>query len=117
VTGPIDPRWRPDPPPPQQLDYRAPRRGGLSPDAITVLKLMAGFGAGIAASILVWYAGIFPKSTNAFTAAYGVLGLKVVVAVVLMFVPNWRSFAAGLLLSIGVGTLIFFVSCGGGYVG
>lgn len=112
-----DPKWQPDPPP-TRIEYQTPRgRRGVSPDAIMVLKLMAGFVGGIAGSILVWYVGILPHSSNAFTVAYGVLGIKVVVAVALMFVPNWRSFAAGLLLSIGVGTLIFFVTCGGRYAG
>jgi hypothetical protein len=112
-----DPEWRPDPAP-TRIEYQASRgRGGLTPEANTVLKFAAGFGVGIAASILVWYVGILPHSTNAFTVAYRVLGTKIVVAIVLMFVPNWRSFAAGLLLSVGVGSLIFFVTCGGRYAG
>ena len=90
-----EPEWRPDPPP-ARIEYRAPQgRGGLSPGATTVVKFMAGLGVGIAASILVWYVGILPHSSNTFDVAYRVLGIKVVVAVVLMFVPNWRSFAAG----------------------
>jgi hypothetical protein len=106
-----DPRWRPDPPP--QLNYGAPQRRGLSPDAAAILKIVGGFGAGIGASILVWVFGLRPRASEAFSVAYAVLGIKVAVAVVLMFVPNWRSFAAGLLTSIGVGALIFLVTCGG----
>jgi hypothetical protein len=107
-----DPRWQPDRRP-TRIDYRAPQRTGINPELAVLLKIMGGFGLGVAASILVWYLGLRPRGSDAFSVAYAVLGIKVAAAVVLLFIPNWRSAASGLLLSIGVGTLIFLVTCGG----
>jgi hypothetical protein len=105
------------PPPPPNLDYRPPEpRGSRNPWATNSLKLLAGFGAGVLLSTAVWVFGWNPlPRRGSDSVAYTVLGIKTLACVVLMFIPGWRSLGAGVLLSIGVGVLIFIGTCGGNF--
>jgi hypothetical protein len=72
---------------------------------LPVLKLLAGFALGIVVSFLVWRRSeSFDHLTGALLA---VLGGKLIVGILFVFVQGWRSFGAGILTSIALGSLIF----------
>jgi hypothetical protein len=96
--------------------YRPPERGPRGPDRHpgAAPKLLAGLMAGSLVSVALWVFGWHPPPQRENTKlAYGVMMLKAVVAVLLMVVPQFRMFGAGILLSIGIGFLIFIGTCGG----
>jgi hypothetical protein len=100
-----DPNWQRDLPP-RPFDYSAsPAPDRSKHDFYVFLKFSIGFGIGVVLSLMVWR----------FKFGLPVLGLKLCAAAVLMFFPTWRSLAAGLLLSIAVGALIFVATCGGNW--
>src|SRR5688500_8500136 len=103
----------PTPPPPPQVtpDYQSPSSPSRprNPWPSIAARLMAGLMTGVAVSAIVWYLGWGPLVDSSFGAVtlWLVPSLKGVAALVLLFVPGWRSFGAGLLLSIALGVLIF----------
>ena len=106
----------PDPRPVVPLEY------GGRPALITtqqagsaVVRFLAGLGTGAAISLvfwgLGWHAFVANKFDSGISALFLVPGGKLVVATVCMFFRGWRAFGAGLLVSIGLGVMIFFGSC------
>ena len=74
-----------------------------------------GLGIGAGASLLVWFFGwpIFgtDRIANRDVWLWVVPGVKAIAAIVCMCVARWRAFGAGLLVSIGLGMMIYFGSC------
>ena len=123
MTDPSQPPPLPPPLPPTDPSNPvpiAPLAYGGRPPLITTrpvgsaaLRFLAGLGAGAAVSLIIWGLGwnALEGNSNGFTAIFIVPGLKLLAAVVCMFFRGWRAFGAGLLVSIGVGAMIFFGSC------
>ncbi|HSH94239.1 MAG TPA: hypothetical protein VK968_08845 [Roseimicrobium sp.] len=104
---------------PNKLDYERPRgpSDGQSDDWSREYEEPAPYGcitaviAGSAVSLIY-----FPLWRQMDSGHLGVLpvvlgGTKLVVAITLLAFPRWRQFGIVLLLSIGVGGLIFFGAC------
>lgn len=87
----------------QPLDYSPGRR------------FMMGLLLGTGVSGIVWLPGmpaLFNSSGDAlFQVAFALLGLKFLSFIVCMFLPRWRAFGAGLLVSMVTGVMIFFGVC------
>jgi hypothetical protein len=100
--------------PPHDLNYQRP---GLppsprSPEPARGVKFFGGLGLGGMISLVGWNYGwnTFTESSSPLMM-FLIPGIKIAAAVAFMFVPRWRSFGAGLLLSIGLGLLIFLGVC------
>ena len=96
------PPW---PPPPPRQPPSSPWR--------FVLQFLGGLLFGGAVSGVVWALGwvryLGPGSNG--WAIIAVPGLKLAAAIVCFCLPGWRGLGAGILLSVGIGSLIFFVTC------
>ena len=97
--------YGPPPPWPQQQPPRKPWR--------FVIQFFVGLLLGGAASGVVWALGwerYMGSGSNGW-AILAVPGVKLMAAIVCFCLPGWRGLGAGILLSIALGTLIFFVTC------
>src|SRR5580692_12049378 len=103
-------------PPKSPLDYGQP---GSPPDGrglSTAARFFMGLVAGSLVSLAVWpwWWRDANQNNNNGNFVYFIVAVpaaKVVVSVVCFYFPRWRPFAAGLLVSLGVGFLIFFGAC------
>jgi hypothetical protein len=95
--GPPPPQWGPPPAKPWRF----------------ILQVLAGLALGSVASAVVWALGWeqFMGSGSSGGALLAVPGIKFAAAIVCFCLPGWRGLGLGLLLSIGIGALIFFVTC------
>ena len=106
------PRQQSQPPsvPVMPIGYRG--HGGSDAPRERPLRMLWGFLAGSGISTLAWVGGWQPLVANDSGAALWIVpAVKFLAAVVFLFVPGWRLFGAGLLVSIAMGFLIFFVTC------
>src|SRR5688572_2293199 len=72
----------------------------------------AGLGIGILVSVPAWWQGArVARELEVGPLVWGIPSVKLMVGVALLFVRDWRTLGAGLLCSIAVGFLIFFVRC------
>jgi hypothetical protein len=100
-------------PPPLPLGYRTPipdRRG------VTLLGALGKFTAGVALGSLIsgaiWFgAWDYIDHGNGGFLIIAVPGLKFVLGITGLCFRGWRMFAAGLLVSIPIGFLLFFGAC------
>jgi hypothetical protein len=88
---------------------------GRDPES-TWQRFVAGVAIGTAVSAVVWIGGAasgrFVPARMLFAVAYIVVpGMKLVIGASLLSQPPWRSFGAGLLVSLGVGLLILCGLC------
>jgi hypothetical protein len=100
-----------EPPP---LNYQSPmtpqppRGGGLS----TGLQMLAGLGAGALISFIIWMGGWkYVESGAGASAILFVPVVKLITGVTLLCVRGLRGYGGGILLSIALGSLIFFFTC------
>jgi len=89
-----------------------PDGGGLP----TAARFLLGLAAGSVISLAVWpwwwrSANQNSNNGNFVYVIVAVPAAKVVAAVICFYFPRWRPFAAGLLVSLAVGFLIFFGAC------
>jgi hypothetical protein len=109
-----DDRPRPGPPrdaPPQRLDYYSPTTLGRD-NSHPLLKFIAGLLLGSAVSAIVWAGGWkYVNDGRLGFLIWVVPLLKLGVSIACFFNQRWRAFGLGLLLSIGIGLLIFFSVC------
>jgi hypothetical protein len=92
-------------------DQSAPRATREGPGGVLGMGA-AGFVAGCLISWVTWSLGWNALVEHGGGSALWVVpSVKFAGAMICMLVPGWRSFGAGLLLSIGAGALIFFVTC------
>jgi hypothetical protein len=95
LPPPIPPLGNPPPPIP-------------SSSGSVLLRFFIGLLIGIAGSVVVWIVGwerFVDKGSG--LAILIVPGLKLVAGMTFIFIPRWRSFGAGILVSIALGFLIF----------
>jgi len=95
-------------PPTEPLNYASTPPTPPTSEARRLLKLMAGLGVGTGVSLIVWVGGWTYVSG---TAIWLVPVAKLVAATVFFSIPKWRSVGGGILLSIGLGALIFLGQC------
>lgn len=95
------------------LDYRSEPPPPPSPwRASPAIRLLAGFLTGTALSAAVWTGGWTPLvQRGSGDILWIVPAVKVLASVVCLCIPGWRSFGAGVLASLAIGFLIFFVTC------
>jgi hypothetical protein len=105
---------RPPPPLPQTpLSYQS---AGSAPGVHTshwsvLARFFAGLILGAVVSAIIWFAGwnLLDKGNGSILLI--VPGAKLVVGIVFICIRGWRSFGAGILVSIALGVLIFFGAC------
>jgi hypothetical protein len=107
----LPPDARPINVPPEYLPRAVPKPVH-SPDAGSVW-FMGGLGIGVAASFVAWCVGweTYVEHVSFRGQVLILPALKLAVALPCMFSTGWRAFGTGLLVSIGVGSLIFLGSC------
>ena len=89
------------------------KRGAARSDGKHTSSIVNGLSAGIVASAVIWILGFsFQSSSAVVVLALCAIGLKYVVATVLVCMRGWRSFAIGMFLSLPIGAVIFFGVCG-----
>ena len=95
------------------LDYQSQPPPPPGPRPVSpALRLLAGFLAGTALSAAVWIGGWTPLvQRGSGDILWVVPAVKVLASVVCLCIPGWRSFGAGVLASLAIGFLIFFVTC------
>jgi hypothetical protein len=105
---PEDPGHRPPP-----LEYRS-AGSGRSPGERKQIwrRFFSGLALGTAMSAVVWIAG-FDRLVNhgSGLALFLVPGVKLAAGICGLCLRGWRSFGAGILVSIALGFLIFFGVC------
>ena len=111
MTRPEDFESRSEPSPPEGAEI-PPRGAPYVRPGGGILMGLSGFAIGCVISWVAWALGWNALVEHGSGAAVWAVPIgKVCVALVCMAIPGWRSFGAGFLLSIGVGALIFFVTC------
>ena len=106
---------RPPPQPVVPLGYQQPGYPPAAPPAFGVrvwFQFLGGFLIGSAVSAVVWVLGWSPfVEHGSGWPIFVVPGVKLVVAIIFLCFRGYRGWGGGVLLSIGMGVLIFFVTC------
>src|SRR5260221_8338550 len=95
---------------PLPLDYRAPSAPRSPQERKQIWpRFFAGLILGTAVSAIIWVAG-FDRLVNhgSGLALFLVPGVKLTAGIWTFCMRGWRSFGAGMLISIALGFLIFF---------
>src|SRR5687767_4499323 len=95
-------------PPIRDEPLATPPRRRPNPLADARGMLLAGLAVGTAVSAVVW---LVLWDLAGELALYSIPAAKVLAAVICVTIAGWRPFGLGLLLSIGVGALIFVGKC------
>src|SRR5438046_129219 len=97
------------PPIPQQPSDRGVARPGRE----RTRSVLNGLCAGVVLSAIIWIVGFsFVSNDTVMVMSLVAVGLKYLVAILLVFIREWRSFALGLFASLPLGAVIFFGVCG-----
>jgi hypothetical protein len=102
-------------PPTEPLNYASTPPTPPTSEAQRILKLLAGLGVGTGVSAIIWIRGW--AYTSGGGAIWFVPVAKVIVATIFFCIPRWRSFGGGILLSVGLGALIFMGQCFKSFLG
>ena len=87
-------------------------RGEQRPGRGRSRSILNGLSVGVALSAVIWMVGFaFSSQETIVVMALCAAGLKYLIALVLVFFRDWRSFALGLFASLPVGAVIFFGVC------
>src|SRR5258706_8475332 len=101
---------QPPPLPPQPLEYQGNAPSGKRGHTAQIFFLA--MIAGTAVSAAIWFTAFDPLVNHGSGWALVIVpAVKVVASIPLFFYPRLRAFAAGLLVSIPMGALMFFGSC------
>ena len=97
---------------PPKLNYSTPGTESRIPLYHPVRRLFVAIVIGCIISALVWGLGwhYFDQGGGTYLI-FLVPGVKIVAAIVLLFYRQWRTFAAGLLVSVALGALIWMAAC------
>ena len=108
-----DPNSNPPPLPPTTLNYQSPGASGgpVQSSSTIVLRFFIGLGLGAIVSTIIWIAGWNVVNKSNGSPLLIVPGIKLVAGIVCVCFRGWRSFGAGILVSIALGALILFGSC------
>lgn len=98
---------------PIPLEYRD---GAREADGARRPKVWQGLLAGFGLSAFWWFGGVnqyfhYRQGMGLFGGMVLLGALKLIAAVTALFLPKWRRFGIGLLLSIGLVILIFAGTC------
>jgi hypothetical protein len=106
-------------PPPQPLPYRKPDPVREPPDPQSTWgRFITGLSIGTGVSAVLWIGGAAATGHAVAVVIFGlaavvVPGTKLVVGISMLKQPPWKSFGAGLLASLALGSLILFGVCFG----
>ena len=98
------------PPIPQQPND--PSHGAQRPGRERTRSILNGLSVGVVLSAVIWIGGFaFSSHESIVVMSLCAVGLKYLIALVLVFYRDWRSFALGLFASLPLGAVIFFGVC------
>src|SRR6266849_6645468 len=97
----------PPPLPPQPLEYQGNTPSGKRGHIVRNFFLT--MIAGTVVSAIIWFTGFDALVNHGSGWALVIVpAVKVIASIPLFFYPRWRAVAAGLLVSIPMGALMFF---------
>ena len=93
------------------LDYRSPQPPEPPPPS-GAGQFIFGLLTGIVISFVVWFAGWnAADGVHGESIFYTVLTIKIFGGMALLFLTSYRRVGLGLIVSLPIGALIFFMSC------
>jgi len=97
---------------PPKLNYSTPGTEAPVPLYHPVRRFFVAIIIGCIISGVVWGLGwhYFDQGGGAYLI-FLIPGIKIVAAIALLFYRQWRTFAAGLLVSVALGALIWMAAC------
>jgi hypothetical protein len=99
-------------PPPIPVNYQSPMTPPPRRGWSTGMQMLAGLGLGTLVSLIIWVGGWRYINEGKGVSLIVIVPLvKLIAGVTFLCFRGWRGFGGGILLSIALGFLIFFVTC------
>jgi hypothetical protein len=99
-------------PPPIPVNYQSPMTPPPRRGWSTGVQMLAGMALGTLVSVIIWVGGWkYIDQGNGASAIIILPAVKLIAGVTFLCFRDWRGFGGGILLSIALGFLVFFVTC------